>query len=72
MLFILLTPGLLIQVPGNGRYVEFSNFQTSGVSVLVHAILYFSLMCIFLLAIGLHMWVLNSSHMWVINTNFHS
>ncbi|CAN1743398.1 Aquaporin PIP1-2 (Fragment) [Linum perenne] len=57
MLFILLTPGLLIQVPGNGRYVEFSNFQTSGVSVLVHAILYFSLMCIFLLAIGLHMYV---------------
>ncbi|GAV64261.1 DUF3339 domain-containing protein, partial [Cephalotus follicularis] len=51
VLFILLTPGLLIQFPGHHKYVEFGNFQTSGVSILVHAILYFALMCIFLLAI---------------------
>ncbi|KAF5725441.1 hypothetical protein HS088_TW23G00163 [Tripterygium wilfordii] len=29
MLFILLTPGLLIQIPGRNRKVEFGNFQTS-------------------------------------------
>ncbi|KAI3457825.1 hypothetical protein Pfo_014488, partial [Paulownia fortunei] len=52
VLFVLLTPGLLIQVPGHNRFIEFGNFQTSGVSVLVHAILYFALICIFLLAIG--------------------
>ncbi|XP_038696850.1 uncharacterized protein LOC119993705 [Tripterygium wilfordii] len=57
MLFILLTPGLLIQIPGRNRKVEFGNFQTSGVSILVHSILYFSLMCIFLLAIGIHILV---------------
>ncbi|XP_057482539.1 uncharacterized protein LOC130769282 isoform X2 [Actinidia eriantha] len=54
VLFILLTPGLLIQVPGRNRLVEFGNFQTSGVSILVHSILYFALICIFLLAIGVH------------------
>ncbi|KAA3464173.1 transmembrane protein [Gossypium australe] len=52
VLFILLTPGLLIQVPGRSRYVEFGNFQTSGVSILVHSIIYFGLICIFLIAIA--------------------
>ncbi|PIA33805.1 hypothetical protein AQUCO_04000103v1 [Aquilegia coerulea] len=57
ILFILLSPGLLIQVPGSNRFVEFSNFQTSGVSILVHAIIYFALICIFLLAIGFHVYL---------------
>ncbi|GLT81666.1 hypothetical protein SLE2022_001030 [Rubroshorea leprosula] len=57
MLFILLTPGLLIQIPGRSRFIEFGNFQTSGVSILVHSILYLALMCIFLLAIGVHMYI---------------
>ncbi|KAK4410014.1 hypothetical protein Sango_0074400 [Sesamum angolense] len=57
VLFVLLTPGLLIQIPGRSRIVEFGNFQTSGVSILVHAILYFALICIFLLAIGIHVYV---------------
>ncbi|CAJ1950379.1 unnamed protein product [Sphenostylis stenocarpa] len=43
VLFILLTPGLLIQIPGQGKMVEFGNFQTSGVSILVHSIIYFAL-----------------------------
>ncbi|KAJ0051893.1 hypothetical protein Pint_03017 [Pistacia integerrima] len=57
VLFILLTPGLLIQIPGRNKCIEFGNFQTSGASILVHSILYFSLICIFLLAIGVHMYV---------------
>ncbi|RDY01150.1 hypothetical protein CR513_15563, partial [Mucuna pruriens] len=57
VLFILLTPGLLVQIPGRGRLVEFGNFQTSGLSILVHAILYFALVCIFMLAIGIHMFL---------------
>ncbi|KAL0395795.1 UNVERIFIED_CONTAM: hypothetical protein Scaly_0027900 [Sesamum calycinum] len=35
VLFVLLTPGLLIQIPGRSRIVEFGNFQTSGVSILI-------------------------------------
>jgi len=57
VLFILLTPGLLIQMPGHHRFIEFGNFKTSGVSILVHSILYFALICIFLLAVGVHMYV---------------
>ncbi|KAJ1429507.1 hypothetical protein SESBI_08278 [Sesbania bispinosa] len=57
VLFILLTPGLLIQIPGKNRMVEFGNFQTSGLSILIHSVLYFALVCIFLLAIGIHMYM---------------
>ncbi|MBA0758693.1 hypothetical protein Gotri_021666, partial [Gossypium trilobum] len=37
LLFILLSPGLLFQIPGKSRFVEFSNFQTSGPSILLEA-----------------------------------
>ncbi|CAL0332966.1 unnamed protein product [Lupinus luteus] len=56
VLFILLTPGLLVQIPGRTKVLEFGNFQTSGLSILVHAIIYFGLTCIFLLAIGVHLY----------------
>ncbi|XP_057952936.1 uncharacterized protein LOC131147181 [Malania oleifera] len=56
VLFVLLTPGLLIQIPGRSRVVEFGNMQTSGASILVHAIIYFGLLTIFLVAIGVHIY----------------
>ncbi|KAK1281933.1 hypothetical protein QJS10_CPB22g00610 [Acorus calamus] len=56
LLFVLLTPGLVFQVPGQGRVVGFSNFQTSGLSILVHTIIYFGLITIFLIAIGVHIY----------------
>ncbi|OMO85387.1 hypothetical protein CCACVL1_10212 [Corchorus capsularis] len=43
VLFILLTPGLLIQIPGKSRFIEFGNFQTSGLSILIHSVIYFAL-----------------------------
>ncbi|RZC60198.1 hypothetical protein C5167_021952 [Papaver somniferum] len=54
VLFILLTPGLLVQIPGRNKAVEFGNFQTSGVSICVHSVIYFVLVCIFLLALQIH------------------
>ncbi|XP_058745520.1 uncharacterized protein LOC131618275 [Vicia villosa] len=57
VLFILLTPGLLIQIPGKGKMVEFGSFQTSGLSIVVHSIIYFALVCIFMLAIRIHMYM---------------
>ncbi|XAR58282.1 hypothetical protein NMG60_11026719 [Bertholletia excelsa] len=42
VLFVLLTPGLLFQMPGRNRCVEFGNFQTSGASILVHSVIYFA------------------------------
>ncbi|KAF8040913.1 hypothetical protein BT93_B2976 [Corymbia citriodora subsp. variegata] len=57
LLFLLLTPGLLFQVPGQHRCVEFGNFHTSGASIMVHSLLYFSLICVFLLAIKVHLYL---------------
>ncbi|KDP26825.1 hypothetical protein JCGZ_17983 [Jatropha curcas] len=57
ILFVLLTPGLLFQVPGNRRCVEFGNFQTSGASIMVHSLLYFALVCVFFLALRVHLYL---------------
>ncbi|KAI0515614.1 hypothetical protein KFK09_008279 [Dendrobium nobile] len=54
VLFVFLTPGLLFQLPGNGRVVEFANMRTSVISILIHAVIYFALITIFLIAIGVH------------------
>ncbi|WKA07884.1 hypothetical protein VitviT2T_025658 [Vitis vinifera] len=56
VLFVLLTPGLLFQVPGKNRVVEFGSMHTSGASILVHTIIYFGLITIFLIAIGVHIY----------------
>ncbi|CAN7023657.1 unnamed protein product, partial [Brassica rapa subsp. trilocularis] len=52
ILFVVLTPGLLFQIPAGGRVVEFGNMQTSGASILVHAIIFFGLITIFTIAIN--------------------
>ncbi|XP_010680015.1 uncharacterized protein LOC104895255 [Beta vulgaris subsp. vulgaris] len=57
VMFIILTPGLLVQIPGRDKAVEFSSFHTSGPAILVHALIYFALICIFLLAIGVHVYI---------------
>ncbi|KAL3636470.1 hypothetical protein CASFOL_021017 [Castilleja foliolosa] len=56
VLFVLLSPGLLFQLPGRGRVVEFGNMQTSGLAILVHTVIYFGLITIFLIAIGVHIY----------------
>ena len=56
VLFVLLSPGLLFQIPGRGKVVEFGNMHTSGAAILVHAIIYFGLITIFLIAIGVHIY----------------
>jgi hypothetical protein len=57
VLFILLSPGLLFQIPGKGRIIEFGNFQTSGLSILIHAVIYFALLAILILAVGVHIYL---------------
>ncbi|KAI9079686.1 hypothetical protein K1719_038307 [Acacia pycnantha] len=54
LLFILLSPGLLFQIPGNTRFVEFSSFRTNGKAILVHTLIYFVVFTILILAIGIH------------------
>uniref|UniRef100_A0A0A9BW27 Uncharacterized protein n=1 Tax=Arundo donax TaxID=35708 RepID=A0A0A9BW27_ARUDO len=52
LLFILLSPGLLFQMPAKSRLIAFGNFHTSVASILVHTILFLALDAIFLIAIG--------------------
>ncbi|XP_039126455.1 uncharacterized protein LOC120262419 [Dioscorea cayenensis subsp. rotundata] len=57
VLFILLSPGLMFQLSGKSKVMEFGNFQTSGISILVHAVIFFALIVIFLLAVGVHLYI---------------
>ncbi|KAJ8458473.1 hypothetical protein OPV22_031399 [Ensete ventricosum] len=57
LLFVLLTPGVLFQLPGNERAVEFGSFKTNGVAIIVHAVLYFALITIFVVAVGVHIYI---------------
>ncbi|KAB2002084.1 hypothetical protein ERO13_A11G036800v2 [Gossypium hirsutum] len=56
MLFILLSPGLLFQLPGNNRTVEFGNFQTNGKAIVIHTLLFFGLFTILILALGIRIY----------------
>ncbi|CAH8361032.1 unnamed protein product [Eruca vesicaria subsp. sativa] len=53
-LFILLSPGLLVQIPARTRVVEFGNMSTSGIAILVHAVIYFCILTILVIAIQVH------------------
>ncbi|OWM76219.1 hypothetical protein CDL15_Pgr009865 [Punica granatum] len=57
VLFVVLTPGLLFQVPGRRSLVEFGNLQTSGTSILVHSLIYFCLVCLFIIVINLQIYI---------------
>ncbi|XP_008798929.1 uncharacterized protein LOC103713697 [Phoenix dactylifera] len=54
ILFILLSPGLLFQLPARTRVIEFGNMYTSGISVLVHSIIFFAILTILVIAVGIH------------------
>ncbi|KAJ6713727.1 hypothetical protein OIU85_025363 [Salix viminalis] len=56
VLFVLLSPGLLFQLPGRRRVAEFGSMQTSGMAILVHTIIFFGLLTIFLIVIGVHIY----------------
>ncbi|XVF49595.1 hypothetical protein PTKIN_Ptkin04bG0025700 [Pterospermum kingtungense] len=56
LLFILLSPGLLFQLPGNTRTVEFGNFHTNGKAIVIHTLIFFGLFTILILAVGIHIY----------------
>ncbi|GAA0165929.1 hypothetical protein LIER_21204 [Lithospermum erythrorhizon] len=56
VLFVLLSPGLIFQLPGRHRVVEFGNMDTSGAAIIVHSVIYFGLITIFLVAIDVHVY----------------
>jgi hypothetical protein len=56
LLFILLSPGLLFQLPGNSRHIEFGSLATNGKAILIHTLLFFVIFSILILAVGVHIY----------------
>ncbi|BBN05972.1 hypothetical protein MPTK1_3g17370 [Marchantia polymorpha subsp. ruderalis] len=54
ILFVILSPGLVLQIPGEERPVEFTNNRTSLSSIVVHAIVFGILFYLLQLAFGVH------------------
>ncbi|KAG6542969.1 hypothetical protein Mapa_015661 [Marchantia paleacea] len=54
ILFVILSPGLVLQIPGEERPVEFTNNRTSLSSIIVHAIVFCILFYLLQLAFGVH------------------
>ncbi|PIA33806.1 hypothetical protein AQUCO_04000104v1 [Aquilegia coerulea] len=56
-LFGFLTPGLLFQMPGKHRPVDFINMKTSLISIMVHAVIYGLLLLLLLVVLHVHLHV---------------
>ena len=54
ILFVVLSPGLLFQLPGHCSFVEFGNLHTSAASIVVHSIIFFALITVFVIVVGVH------------------
>ncbi|KAF6161498.1 hypothetical protein GIB67_009377 [Kingdonia uniflora] len=54
ILFVLLSPGLLFQLPGHTRHVDFGNLKTNGKAIFVHTIIFFGIFTILIMAVGIH------------------
>lgn len=48
LLFVLVSPRLLLQISGRNRAIDFQKIWMSGVSILVRTIIFFILVTIFL------------------------
>ncbi|KAK8938618.1 hypothetical protein KSP39_PZI011209 [Platanthera zijinensis] len=56
-LFGFLSPGVIFQLPGRSRPVEFFNMRTSWVSILVHALIFALFLLLFLIILHPHLYV---------------
>lgn len=57
LLFILLQPGLLFQLPGNQKQLEFGSMNTNGKSVAVHALIFSAIYAVLILAVHVHIYI---------------
>lgn len=56
-LFAFLSPGMVVQMPGKNRPVDFLNMKTSLPSIFVHAVLYGLLLILFFVVLNIHLYV---------------
>ncbi|KAL7614812.1 hypothetical protein Lser_V15G07869 [Lactuca serriola] len=56
VLFILLQPGLLFQLPGNAKQLEFGSMRTNGKAIAVHTLIFFAIYTILVLVLHIHIY----------------
>uniref|UniRef100_A0A7N0VCF3 Uncharacterized protein n=1 Tax=Kalanchoe fedtschenkoi TaxID=63787 RepID=A0A7N0VCF3_KALFE len=56
VLFVLLQPGLLFQLPGNNKQLEFGSMKTNGKSIAIHTLIFFAIFAILILAVHIHIY----------------
>ncbi|KAL8266441.1 hypothetical protein R6Q59_003785 [Mikania micrantha] len=56
VLFALLAPGLIFQMPGIETSIGFMNMKTSVVSMFIHTVLYALFLILFLVVLDIHMY----------------
>ncbi|XP_009415890.2 uncharacterized protein LOC103996656 [Musa acuminata AAA Group] len=56
-LFAFLCPGVILQLPGKHRPVDFLNMKTSVVAILAHALLFGLLLLLFLVILKAHLYI---------------
>lgn len=57
VLFVILSPGMVFQLPAKKGIIKTGNFETSVASLLVHTLVYFFLGAFFFLFVGVHMYL---------------
>ncbi|XP_009344918.1 uncharacterized protein LOC103936776 [Pyrus x bretschneideri] len=55
-LFAFLSPGLVFQMPGKERPLEFMNMKTNIASMFLHAVIYGLLLILFLIILDIHIY----------------
>ncbi|WOG93524.1 hypothetical protein DCAR_0312810 [Daucus carota subsp. sativus] len=57
VMFILVQPGLLFQLPGNQKQLEFGSMSTNGKSIAVHTLIFSVIYAILILAVHVHIYI---------------
>ena len=56
VLFVLLSPGLVLEAPGTHRAVDFGSMRTNGKAVVLHTLVFFALYSFIIVALRLHIY----------------
>ncbi|KAK9669896.1 hypothetical protein RND81_13G162000 [Saponaria officinalis] len=56
LLFMLLSPGLVVQLPGYNRLIEFGGLKTNGKAIFIHTLVFFAVYSLIIVALNLHIY----------------
>ncbi|KAL6652763.1 hypothetical protein ACP70R_011688 [Stipagrostis hirtigluma subsp. patula] len=55
-LFVVLSPGLLFELPGTHRWVDFGSLRITGKSATVHTLIFSALFAVIIVACDVHIY----------------